>query len=509
MSMKKLFALVCVLALSVFMVSGASAEGPSKTVSVVFAENITTLDPQDAVSTAAILVNTMVFDSLITSDHEGNYFPSLAESWEVSEDELTYTFHIRQGVTATNGEEVNAHDVAFSYQRLLDNPNLVAAASSWTVLDSIELVDDYTVNITLNQPYGPALYNFSGTYIIPDEAYAEMGDAMFIDQKLVGSGAWEFVEWVDGQYVRFKKNPNFWDKANYDPYYEEAYLRFISEPSSAISAQLSGQVNAYMLVPSDMLLMYTGAPNVDIVDVASGTLLYLQFQCREESVFSDPNVRKAFSMAIDRETIAAALMGGSQVPTGIATNVSMGYDPDFTSENYAYNPEKAQELLANSKYNGEEVKILATTAVTNSQQLMLAICDNVNAIGFNCKSEITEVATLGDVRARGDYDMFIVAGINPGGDLFHFTSFRILNDMHKSNYVNEELNAKIDEALHSTDQAHRDDLYREINKIVCDEVAPMITLVQLVSHVAVDKGVTGVVLYPDGVLDMSRVDYQP
>ncbi len=506
--MKKLMALVLTLALILSMAS-AVAEGPAKTVSVVFAENITTLDPQDGISTANHLVNSMIFDTLVKSDHSGNYTPSLAESWEVSEDELTFTFHIRKGVTATNGEEVNAKDVVFTFQRLLDNPTLVVASSSWGVLESVSLVDDYTVDVKLKESYGPALYNFSGTFIIPDEAYAEMGNAMFSEQKLVGSGAWQFVEWVDGQYVRFKKNPNFWDKASYDPYYEEAYLRFITEPSSAISAQLSGQVNAYMLVPSDMLLMYGNNPKIEIQDVETGTMLYLQFQCKEESVFNDVNVRKAFSMAIDRDTIATALMGNSKVPIGIATNVSMGYDPEFTSETYTYNPEKAKELLAASNYKGEEVKILATTAVTNSQQLMLAICDYVNAIGFNCKSEIVEVATLGDLRARGDYDMFIVAGINPGGDLFHFTTFRISSDMHKSHYVNEDLNNRILEALHSTNQEHRNELYRSINKTVCDEAAPMVTLIQLVSHMAIDKGVVGVKLYGDGILDMSRVDYQP
>ena len=258
-----------------------------------------------------------------------------------------------------------------------------------------------------------------------------------------------------------------------------------------------------------MLSMYDGHDNIDISSVDSGTMLYLQFQCSDASVFSDPNVRKAFSMAIDRDTIAQTLMGGSRVPVGITTNVSMGYDENFSSENYTYNPEKAKELLADSSYNGEEVTILATTAVTNSQQLMLAICDNVNSIGFNCKSEIVEVATLGDLRAKGEYDMFIVAGLNPGGDPFHFTSFRIAQDMHKSNYVNETLNNMINEALTCTDQDKRDDLYREINKIVCDEAAPMITLVQMVSHLAVDKGVTGVELYSDGVLDISRTDYKP
>jgi peptide/nickel transport system substrate-binding protein len=477
--------------------ASSSAES-SKVVNIVISENILRLDPHSQTQIPGYVVCDMSYDTLVRSDHSGNYSPMLATEWSVSPDSLVWTFKLKEGVKFHDGEPFNADDVVASFQRLIDQRStLTQASTSWTLLEKVEKKGDYLVAITMKEPFGAMLLSLESTYMIPDEAYAKHGNALFTDQIMTGTGPWVFDEWIDGQYVHYTKNTEYW--AGNNSKYDEVYLRFVLEPSTAIAGQLSGDIDAYVPssgIVSDLLSLYNGHDNIDMVRFDSDFLMYMGFQCRDGSVFSDPKVRKAFSMAIDRQEIIDNVLEGGALPSGILPNGTMGYDPACPV--YEFDPAEAKALLASSSYKGQPIKLSSNVATRKPEEQLLAISEMVNAVGFNTSIEIVEGATLFDMRTTGKYDVFMVSVVHQGGDPFAFINFRIMNDAHSSNYHNQALNNMILASNVELDQVKRSALFTKINEVVRYEYAPMIMLSRMEIVYAINKGVTGIDYYPDG-----------
>lgn len=530
MKKRKLLSLALVLALTVSSLAGcggsktpatdatqasgettqaAAGGSEDKVVNIAISENILTMDPLDWAALPSLSANLMTYDCLIESDHEGNYNPQLATEWKVSDDGLTWTFKLREGVVFSNGEPFNADDVVATYNRLLNEPTLAVATTYWPVLKAVEKVDDNTVNIILSEPFGPFEYSVSNTFIIPDQLFAEKGVQMFAEQECIGTGPWVLDEWVDGQYTHFVKNDKYW--GDFKSYYDEVYFRHMLEPSSAIASHLSGDIDAYVSaggISTDMLPLYAGSENtIELQSIESGTFQYMGFQCKEGSPFAKKEVREAFSLAIDRKSIVDSVLGGGKVPSGIIVDTAMGFDSNLAP--YEYNPEKAKEILASSGYNGEPIMLSSNTNTLKAEEILLAISDMVNSIGFNTSVEVVEGATLKDMRATGEYDAFMVTNMHPGGDPYSHLTMRILNDAHHSNYVNEDLFKVIKASNAETDQAKRAELIKQANQIMVDEFGPHINLTQLTTVQAVNYGVSGLLLYKDGYFNYRYVTYDP
>jgi peptide/nickel transport system substrate-binding protein len=422
----------------------------------------------------------------------------LATEWSTSPDSLVWTFKLKEGVKFHDGEPFNADDVVASFQRLIDQRStLTQASTNWTLLEKVEKKGEYLVDLTMKEPFGAMLLSLESTYIIPNEAYAKHGNALFTDQIMTGTGPWVFDEWIDGQYVHYTKNKEYW--AGNNSKYDEVYLRFVLEPSTAIAGQLSGDIDAYIPssgIVSDLLSLYKGQNNIELVSFDSGFQMYMGFQCREGSVFSDPKVRKAFSMAIDRQEIIDNVLEGGALPSGILPEGTMGYDPSCPV--YEYDPAAAKALLASSSYKGQPIKLSSNVATRKPEEQLLAISEMVNSVGFNTSIEIVEGATLMDMRSTGKYDVFMVSVVHQGGDPFSLINFRIMNDAHSSNYHNQTMNELIRASNVELDQAKRSALFTKINEIARYEYAPMIMLSRMEIVYAINKGVTGIDYYPDG-----------
>lgn len=481
--------------------------GEKKVLNLALSENITKLDPHDIFNFPVFTACWMMYDTLIATDHEGNYSPCLATEWSKSDDGLTWTFKLREGVKFQNGEDFDSADVAATFQRLIDQPELTCALTYWTYLESVNPVDQYTVEVKLSQPFGPAEYAFSNTWIIPDEAWKADGEKLWTEQKAVGTGPWQLVEWVDGQYTHFKKFADSWDA--YDTDLEEIYLRHILEPSTAINGQLSGDIDAYLAtggVPRDMLSMYTGTENVtEMVNVDVAIFHYLQYQCREGSIFADQRVREAFSLAIDRQGLVDYVLGAGSVPTGIMPEGTLGFNPDIPA--YEYDVEKAKALLAEAGYNGEEFTIYTHTGIPMGKQLLTAIQDMLAQAGFNAKIEPVEVSALNNIRKEGTYDVFLASNNYVGGDPYAHINQRILSDNHHSNYKDDEMMKLIEESNQAVDTEKRVGLLKQVNARMRETFAPQIVTDQMQACYPINYGVTGLQLYKDGYINVRYADW--
>lgn len=485
--MKRLLSLVLALALCLAVGAVARADEVSKTVTLAIPENITILDPYTVSNTPGYTAMFMIYDTLVQSDMAGNYFPGLATEWSCSEDGKAWTFKLREGVKFHNGEDFTSADVVCSFQRLIDDPTLNLAVSYWPCLESVEAVGDYEVIVHLTAPFGFALNSFAWTNILPDETYAQYGEKIWTEQMKCGTGPWILMEWVDGQQIAFEKNADFW--GGNDSYYDEVVIKFLLEPSAEIAAHLAGDVNAADDISYEMLSLYEGADDIQtVVYPTAGVYYYLGFQCSEESVFHDINVRKAFAYAIDVDLIVDTIFKGyGEVINGIAYRGIFGYDPE--AETVPYDPELAKELLAKSGYNGEPLVISTHNGNLDAEAVGLAISEMVNEVGFNTTIDVLEPATLSSMRATGDYDVFYVANVHSCNDPYAHLNMRIMQDAHHSFYENEELNALIKQSNEEVDQEKRAELIRQIDALVKEEMAPHYSMFQYAKCAAYDKGI--------------------
>lgn len=495
------------------VVSSSSADSGvsegSKIINLALSENIVELDPHNVVNLPGIVACYMIFDYLVDSDHEGNYTPCLATEWSSSEDGLTWTFKLREGVTFHNGEEFDSADVVCTFQRLIDNPELAIKFTYWPYLESVRAIDKYTAEITMSEPFGAVEYSLANTWIIPNEAWEEYGTRLWTEQMCPGTGPWMLDEWVDGQYTHFYKFDDFW--GDFDSYYDEVYFRHILEPTTAIAGHVTGDIDAYIAssgIARDMLSLYDGTEDtIELREVDTGSFQFIGFQCEEGSPFADLNVRKAFSLAIDRQLIIDTILGAGQVPNGLMVQGVVGYDEEQPP--YEYNPEEAKALLEASDYNGEEIVLSSHTSTLKAEQILLAMSEMLNEVGFNTSVQVVEIATLGEMRATGDYDAYMVTNMHIGGDPYTHINQRILSDNAHSNYVDEKLNDLIEQSNHEMDPAKREELLKAVNNRIYEQFAPHIMISQLQAVYAINYGVTGLLLYEDGFFNCRWVTYDP
>lgn len=484
------------------------AGGAEKTVlNIALSENITKLDPHDIFNFPVFTAMWMMYDTLIATDHEGNYSEALATEWTKSEDGLTWTFKLREGVKFQNGEDFDSGDIVTTFQRLIDNPALTCALTYWPYLESVTAVDKYTAEIKLSEAFGPAEYAFSNTWIIPSDAWAAEGEKLWTEQKAVGTGPWQLVKWVDGQYTQFKKFDQSWDA--YDTKLEEVYLRHILEPSTAINGQLSGEIDAYLATGGarrDMLTMYAGKENVtEMKNVDVGIFHYLQFQTKDGSIFKDQKVREAFSLAIDRQALVDYVLGAGSVPTGIMTEGAMGYNDSIPA--YEFNVEKAKSLLAEAGYNGQEFTIYTHTGIPMGKPILTAVQDMLKQAGFNAKIEAVEVSALNNIRKEGTYDVFLASNNFIGGDPYAHINQRILSDNHHSNYKDDKMMELIKASNSEVDPAKRQELLKEVNARMRETFAPQIATDQMQASYPINFGVTGLQLYKDGFINARYINW--
>ena len=490
----------------------AQAGSDDKIINVATSESIVKCDPHDQQGWPGRAGVAMVMEPLITTDHEGNFFPLLAESWDIAEDGLEITFHLYDGIYASNGEVFNADDVVATYNRILSDNTLNTTVNYWSRLDTVEKVDDLTVTFHFTEPEACAMDYFTATFCFPDEAYAEYGDRLWLDQIMIGTGPWVWDEWVDGQYLHLTKNQDYWKKDEYDPYYEEFYMRFLTEESSAIAAQLAGDIDAYISVggiSKDSVGLYEGTEDTtEIIEMKTSLFHFIGFQCGEGRVFHDMNLRRAFSMAFDREAIGTSLIGDNIEVSkgGLSFSFTLGYDENMDSPYYHYNPEEAARLVEESGYDGSEINFLIGSNVPYGENIGLLIAEYCQAIGLNVNTEIAEIASFQDRRKAGDYDCYLTTdGVNYG-EIYNYMKTRLVSDIHQSHYVNDTFTQLVEESGHTLDIEMRDELYRQCNEILAEDV-PHINLFCSPKIYAINYGVTGIQLFPDGDFNFSRIDY--
>lgn len=301
------------------------------------------LDPTSAAAGAIDqVVYSNVFEGLTRFGPDGSVNPGLAESWEVSDDGLEYTFTLRDGVTFHDGTTFDASDVVFSLDRARGSDSTNAQKALFEGIASVDAVDDSTVKVTLNAPQGQFLFNMAwGDAVI---VAPESIDSIETDP--VGTGAFKFDDWVQGDNISLVKNPDYWGTP---AKLEKVTFKFISEPTAAFAAMMAEDIDAFYSYPApENLVQFDADPRFKVLEGSTEGETILAMNNKDE-YFDDPLVRKAVSLAIDRQAIIDGAMFGYGTPIG--THFAP-HHPDYVDllSNSPHDPEQAKALLAEAGF---------------------------------------------------------------------------------------------------------------------------------------------------------------
>ncbi len=477
----------------------ASSDG-SKILSVQVGPDPETIDPalNSAVDGGNMLLH--AFECLLTVDQSGNLAPGQAETWETSEDGLTWTFHLREGLKWSDGSDLTANDFVYSWKRVCDP--MVAAPYAETVLsmvagyddaitgnlDALQVAapDDLTLVVTLNSPcsYFGSLAAFATLSPVQQATVDANGDAWATAaETYISNGPFYVSEWVPGSHILMSKNPYYW---NADAIKLDGIKwNLIEDANAAYSAYQTGEVLMIKDVPTEEIPSLTGSADF-FVDPIIGTY-YLSLNLNREP-FNDVNVRKALSLAIDREYVAGTLMQGTYTAAGnfmgpgwIDTDGSQFMDnanggkPYIDTANYEANLEEAKQLLADAGYpNGEGLPSI--TYSTNDAGYHKVVAEYLQQawaeLGIDLQVEIVEWASFTPMRRNGDYDASRNGWVGDYSDPSNMLDLLYsTNGNNDGKFNNAEYDAAMDVSRTTLDAAERSAALHEAEDILMDQVA--------------------------------------
>lgn len=526
--MKKLLTLILCLAmvLTVFVgcsstpateegasASGDAAQGEAADSeykdTLVFAMNtdVQSMDPQIQNDTTSEQVVKMLYNTLLKFEDDGTVVGDLAESWSVSEDKLTWTFNLKQGVKFHNGKELTSADVKATFDRAL---NAEAGGLRTTeiikMFTSVEAPDPYTVTITTDAPYGPMeslMCNMSLGIMDADyiEQYGlDLGTSAEGEN---GTGPFKVVSWERDQEIVVERFDEYFDTP---AKLQTVVYTIIPEAASRVIALETGEVDVIdKPTDEDLARLEADTENFTVLRKPTISQRLFRFGCNDP-IISNTKVRQAIVYAIDRQAIIDALFTGSGYPsTAPLAPVTFGYSDLGEIEQ---DLELAKSLLAEAGYpDGFDTKIVTTERYQNGIELAEIISQQLAEIGINAEIEVWEWSALsaswnGITADEFDQPIFIM-GAGPSmrdadGGLrgLYTTSETGLNDRNYGFYSNAEVDALIEQGMQETDQQKRVEIYKEAMEILYREDPVAFWLFDMYGLAITSSKVEGVTLSP-------------
>lgn len=471
------------------------------------------LDPAyvDDGESAKIIVN--IYDTLVKYKQGGTEIePGLATSWTQSSDGLVWTFKLRRGIKFHDGTPFNAAAVKFSVDRQLPplaNNDMPYASFTFGPVKKVEVVDDYTVRFILKEPYAPFLSNLAmalAAPIVSPTAVKKYGDNF--NQHPVGTGAFIFQKWDKDRQIVLVKNPNYWgQKARVD---KVVYVT-TKENSVRASQLITGEADIIDGIdPNDVKKLESSGMNV--IKNPGMNINYMLFLCNKKP-FSDVRVRRAISMAINREEIVKYLYQGyAQVANGPLPSFIPGYAPDLKP--LEYNPEQAKKLLAEAGYSN-----LSFTFITYSNprpynpatgvKLAEAVQAELLKIGVKTNIKVYPWKEYKDVLFKGEEgDAGFYGWVGDNGDADNFLSLlsskEIDSSLNSAKYANSKVDELLKQGTSTSNLKERVRIYRDLQKIVIED-APWVFISHAVDLAACKPSVKNFYPHPTGVSWMNIV----
>ncbi len=455
-----------------------------------------------------------LYEGLVVYDAGANVIPGVAESWELNEDGTVYTFHFRGDAKWSNGDPVVAGDFVYSLQRILNPatgaeyanilyPILNAEAVNTGEMDPSELgavaVDDATLEITLEAatPYFLELLTHQTGLPVHPGSVEQYGDDFVQPGNMVSNGAYMLDEVVINGHIRVVKNPNFHDAANVA--IDVVYFYPTEDRSAALRRFQAGELHSNNDVPFEQIPWMTeNMPDEFRAAPYLGTYYYAVKM--DKPPLDDINIRRALSLAIDRDFLGEEIMGGaflpaySFVPPGIGNYGEPAY-ADYKDMSMLDREDEALQLLTDAGFGPENpltIEIRFNTS-ENHQKVAVAIADMWAPLGVETSLLNSDVAThYAHLRDGGDFDVARAAWIGDYSDPQNFL-FMVESDndgFNYANYNNAEYDALMDQAAATVDLKERADILFQAEELFMRDL-PFIPLLYYASTNLVSTNLHG------------------
>ena len=473
------------------VVTSAAVEDGTLRVAALY--DISTMDVAQTTDDYMVPMNVFdrLFESEVQSDGSTAFVPSLCESYTVSDDGLTYTFTLRDGVVFSNGSALTASDVQYTFERLLtvggvndDIPLEVAGAEALQngeadTLEGFSVIDDTHFTVTLNTANAGFLAELTAPAmsVVDKETVESVANFGMSCEDTVGPGPYKVTEWVVNDHFTLEYNDKYWGD---EPSVKKAIVSIIPDPSTQNLMYQNGELDIIDLEALDSSLV-EATYKTQYADklVVSSRVGLTYFALNENNQYlSDVNVRKALQMAIDADAIVASIYAGNAiVENGIIPEGVWGFNKELARP--AYDPDGAKALLADAGYADGEISFelsMDSSASSNLQLVYQVVQQNLQAIGINAEIKSYDESSWLDLRKSGEMDSFIATWTmdynDPANIMYTFFGSADKTLIRSLNYPDTEVMARVAAASGITDDAERMAEYQALEeKIVVEDAA--------------------------------------
>jgi len=472
--MKKLSILLLGLAMLALLPAASAFAAPSeKTLTIGVDQEAVGIDPNIVTAFSSHRRIDLLYNKLVRIDDNMSIVPDLADSWE-NPDNVTYIFHLRKGVKFHNGREMTAEDVQYSLNRVLDKTTASPGRSYIASLKSIDVMDRYTVKLTLTSPLpslldGLAANNLS---IVAKEVVEANGNLQKVE---CGTGPFMLKEWLPDNSMTLVKNPNYFEKGY--PLVDKVIFRVIPEQASLFAGVRSGELD--MATISDGATIRQAMKDKKVVVLRKPGLNMRVFSFNtSRKPFDDYRVRQAFAYALDRDGIIAAAEFGSAQKTG-PLPVSVEAWALSPAKLPAAKPDiaKAKKLLADAGYpNGFTFKIVCSTTYEGGLAVAQVAQEQLKKIGVTAELEVVEWGVYIDRWVKRDFDTMIeLRGGSAEPDRFLYRTFHSTGGVNNFLFKDGEVDKLLADGRALTKPSDRKAVYDKL-QVALTEKAPCVFL---------------------------------
>lgn len=448
----------------------------TNTVVMIIESSPTNLDPRLGTDAFSERIADLIFDSLVHRDDHFQMAPWLAQSWEISPDGFTYTFHLRPGVRFHDGAALTSRDVKWTFDSVMNGPLISVKKSTYRSVASLDAPDPGTVVFHLKQPDATLLFNVSNGSmgIVPYGA-----DRSFAN-KLIGSGPFKYVASAQDDYVLVEANKDYWAGA---PHVEHIRFAVIPDATTRVLELRKGSADIELnAITSDMVeaVRHSETDTLAVEQAPGTTYQYVALNLRDPAL-KDVRVRQALAYATDVQPVIHYLMRDLARPANsVLPPQHWAYDGEVTS--YAYDPQKAIALLEAAGHKadpktGIRLRLTMKTSTEESGRLLAAILqEQLRRAGIELDIRSYEFATFYSDVTKGSYQLYSlrwVGGSNQDPDIFDYifdTARMPPNGANRSYYSNPQADSLLQRARTTVDQPRRREDYAQVQQIVARDL---------------------------------------
>lgn len=484
--------------------------------------DFTTMDPMDTSDTLSGGIQRLMMDGLFGFDDDMKIIPMLATDYEANDDATEFTIHLREGIQFSDGTPWNAEAAKANFDRWGDkNLGLKRTTLLCNVLKETEIVDDYTVKVTLESPFGAFIPTLAHpACVVMSPAVIAKGNEECAKNP-VGTGQYTFVEWVAGEHATIALNKDWWGydadicggTALVDPDagFKTITFKPVSENATRVAMLQSGDAQFIWPVPTESIEALRGDSNVSVGQEEGIAVRYLMMN-NQKAPFNDVRVRQAINYAINKDAYCAVVKNGIATPATSIIGPAVQYYKG--NDVYAYDIEKAKSLLAEAGYpDGFKTTLMCASTTTNLKQCEF-IQQQLAQVGIDVEINALESAVVNqkiqDVDVPGseaEVDMYVIGWSPSTGDadwgirpLMAIESEPPMS-YNICYYENEEVDQLLKDALATADDSKRAEAYAKAQDIIWEE-SPLVCLANDANTWATSANMVDAKLFPDNCLNL-------